>query len=76
MLGIIPDAILIMVSGFSGNVATARSQVSLTGSTVMLPTVTYGTCTVVGKCNICETMATVTFLILLMPSCGVLRRRW
>ncbi|KAF3555970.1 hypothetical protein F2Q69_00015332 [Brassica cretica] len=53
-----------IVSGFSRNVATARSQVSvgmdlLTGSTVMIPTVICGTCTVVGKCNICETMASV-----------------
>ncbi|WZZ70070.1 hypothetical protein YC2023_081440 [Brassica napus] len=48
----------------------------LAGSTVMLPTVLCETCTVVGKCDICDTMASVTFVILLMRSCRVLRRRW
>ncbi|WZY80000.1 hypothetical protein YC2023_026384 [Brassica napus] len=47
MLGVLPDAILIMVSGLSGNVATARSQVSVSGLS--------GTCTVVGKCDIRDT---------------------
>lgn len=35
------------VSGLSGNVATARSQVSVSGLS--------GTCTVVGKCDIRDT---------------------
>ncbi|KAF2614100.1 hypothetical protein F2Q70_00013806 [Brassica cretica] len=54
MLGALPDAMLIMVSGLSGDAATAQTQVSvgmglLAGSTVMLLTVIWGTCTVVGK---------------------------
>uniref|UniRef100_A0A2P2JRC5 Uncharacterized protein MANES_15G090800 n=1 Tax=Rhizophora mucronata TaxID=61149 RepID=A0A2P2JRC5_RHIMU len=60
MLGAFPDAMLILVSGISGSVATAQSQVSvgmglLAGSTVMLLTVIWGTCVVVGKCDIRET---------------------
>lgn len=44
------------VSGLSGDTATAQSQVSvgmglLSGSTVMLITVIWGTCVVVGKCD-------------------------
>lgn len=45
------------VSGLSGSVNTAQSQVSvgmglLAGSTVMLLTVIWGTCVIVGKCDI------------------------
>ncbi|KAK4398338.1 Sodium/calcium exchanger NCL [Sesamum angolense] len=45
------------ISGLSGSVETAQSQVSvgmglLAGSTVMLLTVIWGTCIVVGKCDI------------------------
>ncbi|KAM7492547.1 hypothetical protein LguiA_035468 [Lonicera macranthoides] len=55
-LGALPDAMLILVSGLSGDTATAQSQVSvgmglLSGSTVMLITVIWGTCVVVGKCD-------------------------
>ncbi|ESQ56168.1 hypothetical protein EUTSA_v10027329mg, partial [Eutrema salsugineum] len=62
MLGALPDAMLIMVSGLSGDAATAQSQVSvgmglLAGSTVMLLTVIWGTCTVVGKCDLRDTIA-------------------
>ncbi|KAG9146136.1 hypothetical protein Leryth_015919, partial [Lithospermum erythrorhizon] len=57
MLGALPDAMLILVSGVSGSVETAQSQVSvgmglLAGSTVMLLTLVWGTCVVVGKCDI------------------------
>ncbi|CAE5960098.1 unnamed protein product [Arabidopsis arenosa] len=62
MLGALPDAMLIMVSGLSGDAATAQSQVSvgmglLAGSTVMLLTVIWGTCTVVGKCDLRDSIA-------------------
>ncbi|KAF2286083.1 hypothetical protein GH714_010220 [Hevea brasiliensis] len=48
------------VSGLSGSTATAQSQVSvgmglLAGSTVMLVTVIWGSCIVVGKCDLGET---------------------
>ncbi|XP_051125008.1 sodium/calcium exchanger NCL-like [Andrographis paniculata] len=57
MLGALPDAMLILVSGLSGSKETAQSQVSvgmglLAGSTVMLLTVIWGTCIVVGKCDL------------------------
>ncbi|PIM99932.1 hypothetical protein CDL12_27561 [Handroanthus impetiginosus] len=63
ILGALPDAILILVSGLSGSTETAQSQVSvgmglLAGSTVMLLTVTWGTCVVVGKCDIENSLAT------------------
>ncbi|KAL2245465.1 uncharacterized protein LOC105165426 [Sesamum indicum] len=62
MLGALPDAMLILVSGLSGSVETAQSQVSvgmglLAGSTVMLLTVIWGTCVVVGKCDIVNHVA-------------------
>ncbi|XP_047316411.1 sodium/calcium exchanger NCL-like [Impatiens glandulifera] len=57
MLGALPDAMLILVSGLSGSSKTAQSQVSvgmglLAGSTVMLLTVIWGTCVIVGKCDL------------------------
>ncbi|KAL3821233.1 hypothetical protein ACJIZ3_007138 [Penstemon smallii] len=57
VLGALPDAMLILVSGLSGSTETAQSQVSvgmglLAGSTVMLITVIWGTCIFVGKCDI------------------------
>ncbi|KAF9666603.1 hypothetical protein SADUNF_Sadunf16G0245900 [Salix dunnii] len=60
ILGALPDALLILVSGLSGTTETAQSQVSvgmglLAGSTVMLLTVIWGSCVVVGKCDIDET---------------------
>ncbi|XP_031119537.1 sodium/calcium exchanger NCL-like [Ipomoea triloba] len=62
ILGALPDAMLILVSGLSGSVAEAQSQVSvgmglLAGSTVMLLTVIWGTCVVVGKCDIQNAVA-------------------
>ncbi|XP_065862003.1 sodium/calcium exchanger NCL [Euphorbia lathyris] len=60
ILGALPDAMLILVSGLSGSTETAQSQVSvgmglLAGSTVMLLTYIWGSCIVVGKCDIRET---------------------
>ncbi|XP_011000241.1 PREDICTED: uncharacterized protein LOC105107868 [Populus euphratica] len=60
VLGALPDALLILVSGLSGSTETAQSQVSvgmglLAGSTVMLLTVIWGSCVVVGKCDMRET---------------------
>ncbi|KAJ8765240.1 hypothetical protein K2173_011920 [Erythroxylum novogranatense] len=60
ILGALPDAMLILVSGISGTVATAQSQVSvgmglMAGSTVMLLTLIWGSCVIVGKCDIRDT---------------------
>ncbi|XP_051152179.1 sodium/calcium exchanger NCL-like [Andrographis paniculata] len=57
ILGALPDAMLILVSGLSGSAETAQSQVSvgmglLAGSTVMLLTAIWGTCIIVGKCDV------------------------
>ncbi|KAF7822661.1 sodium/calcium exchanger NCL-like [Senna tora] len=57
MLGALPDAMLILVSGLSGSKETAQSQVYvgmglLAGSTVLLLTIIWGTCVIVGKCDI------------------------
>ncbi|KAG5551309.1 hypothetical protein RHGRI_009651 [Rhododendron griersonianum] len=57
ILGALPDAMLILVSGLSGSTTTAQSQVSvgmglLAGSTVMLLTLIWGTCVIVGKCDL------------------------
>ncbi|XP_030442643.2 sodium/calcium exchanger NCL-like [Syzygium oleosum] len=59
MLGALPDAMLILVSGLSGSTETAQSQVSvgmglLAGSTVMLLTVIWGSCVLVGKCDLTD----------------------
>ncbi|KAL6999584.1 hypothetical protein U1Q18_000743 [Sarracenia purpurea var. burkii] len=50
------------VSGLSGSTETAQSQVSvgiglLAGSTVMLLTVIWGTCVIVGKCDLEDSFA-------------------
>ncbi|PRQ31085.1 putative sodium/calcium exchanger membrane region, EF-hand domain pair [Rosa chinensis] len=57
ILGALPDAMLILVSGLSGSTETAQDQVSvgmglLAGSTVMLITVVWGSCVFIGKCDI------------------------
>ncbi|KAI8009853.1 Sodium/calcium exchanger NCL [Camellia lanceoleosa] len=62
ILGALPDAMLILVSGLSGTTETAQSQVSvgmglLAGSTVMLLTVIWGTCVIVGKCDLHDSIA-------------------
>ncbi|KAJ1278748.1 hypothetical protein BS78_04G102500 [Paspalum vaginatum] len=56
ILGALPDAMLILVSGLSGTKEVAQSQVLigmglLAGSTVMLLTLLWGSCVVVGKCD-------------------------
>ncbi|XP_024965485.1 sodium/calcium exchanger NCL-like [Cynara cardunculus var. scolymus] len=61
-LGALPDAMLILVSGLSGTVEVAQEQVSvgmglLAGSTVMLLTVIWGSCVIVGKCDIQNSVA-------------------
>ncbi|XVE80050.1 hypothetical protein DITRI_Ditri14bG0107900 [Diplodiscus trichospermus] len=62
VLGALPDAMLILVSGLSGTAETAQSQVSvgmglLAGSTVMLITVIWGSCVVVGRCDLRDSVA-------------------
>ncbi|XP_004489056.1 sodium/calcium exchanger NCL [Cicer arietinum] len=62
VLGALPDAMLILVSGLSGSTETAQSQVSvgmglLAGSTVLLLTIIWGTCVIVGKCDIEDSIA-------------------
>ncbi|PSR96389.1 Vacuolar cation/proton exchanger like [Actinidia chinensis var. chinensis] len=62
ILGALPDAMLILVSGLSGTSETAQSQVSvgmglLAGSTVMLLTLIWGTCVIVGKCDLQDSIA-------------------
>ncbi|XP_042066378.1 sodium/calcium exchanger NCL-like [Salvia splendens] len=61
ILGALPDALLILVSGLSGTPEIAQSQVSvgmglLAGSTVMLLTLAWGTCIIVGKCDLENSM--------------------
>ncbi|XP_062168650.1 sodium/calcium exchanger NCL-like [Alnus glutinosa] len=62
ILGALPDAMLILVSGLSGTTATAQSQVAvgmglLAGSTVMLLTIIWGSCVIVGKCDLVDSKA-------------------
>ncbi|XP_010276580.1 PREDICTED: uncharacterized protein LOC104611295 [Nelumbo nucifera] len=57
ILGSFPDAMLILVSGLSGSSQTAQSQILvgmglLSGSTVLLLTLLWGSCVVVGKCDL------------------------
>lgn len=64
ILGALPDALLILVSGLSGSKETAQSQVLigmglLAGSTVMLLTLLWGSCIIVGKCDISENLTSV-----------------
>lgn len=59
VLPLIQSYLFVTVSGLSGTKETAQSQVSvgmglLAGSTVMLSTVIWGTCVVVGKCDLRE----------------------
>ncbi|XP_068665143.1 sodium/calcium exchanger NCL1-like [Aristolochia californica] len=59
ILGALPDAILILVSGLSGSKEIAQDQVLigmglLSGSTVMLLTALWGSCIVVGKVNLAD----------------------
>ncbi|MQM20107.1 hypothetical protein Taro_053121 [Colocasia esculenta] len=64
MLGALPDAILILVSGLSGSRETAQQQVLigmglLAGSTIMLLTVLWGSCVVIGKCDLSENFTSI-----------------
>ncbi|XP_062153212.1 sodium/calcium exchanger NCL-like [Alnus glutinosa] len=57
VLSSLPDATIILASGLSGSAETAQSQVSvgmglLAGSTVMLLTIVWGSCLIVGKCDL------------------------
>ncbi|XP_059072568.1 sodium/calcium exchanger NCL2 isoform X2 [Cryptomeria japonica] len=59
MLRALPDTLVILVSGISGSKETAQKQVLigvglLAGSTVMLLTALWGSCLVVGKCDLSE----------------------
>ncbi|GJM90731.1 hypothetical protein PR202_ga07039 [Eleusine coracana subsp. coracana] len=59
ILGALPDAMLILVSGLAGTKEVAQSQVLigmglLAGSTVMLLTLLWGSCVVVAKCDLTE----------------------
>ncbi|XP_050370115.1 sodium/calcium exchanger NCL-like [Argentina anserina] len=58
----LPDAMLILVSGLSGSTEEAQSQVSvgiglLAGSTVLVLSLIWGSCVVVGKCDIEDSIA-------------------
>ncbi|KAK4741731.1 hypothetical protein SAY87_025319 [Trapa incisa] len=62
ILSSLPDAAIILASGLSGSKEDAQNQLSvgiglLAGSTVMLLTVLWGTCVMVGKCDIEESVA-------------------
>ncbi|OAY78590.1 hypothetical protein ACMD2_17270 [Ananas comosus] len=64
ILGALPDALLILVSGLSGSKETAQSQVLigmglLAGSTVMLLTVLWGFCIVAGKCDLSDNFTSI-----------------
>ncbi|XP_068664413.1 sodium/calcium exchanger NCL1-like [Aristolochia californica] len=66
ILGALPDAILILVSGLSGSRETAQHQVLigmglLAGSTVMLLTVLWGSCVVLGKVDLSEDSTSTGF---------------
>ncbi|KAL6597727.1 hypothetical protein ACP70R_046532 [Stipagrostis hirtigluma subsp. patula] len=57
ILSALPDSLLILVSGLSASKETAQSQILigmglLAGSTVVLLTLLWGTCVVVGKCDL------------------------
>ncbi|KAK0600459.1 hypothetical protein LWI29_015225 [Acer saccharum] len=59
IFGDLPGAMIILVSGLSGSKEVAQSQVAigmgmLAGSTIMLITVIWGSCVVVGKCDLQE----------------------
>ncbi|GKV16434.1 hypothetical protein SLEP1_g27076 [Rubroshorea leprosula] len=58
----LPDALTILVSGLSGTTEMAQSRVSvgmglLAGSTVLLLTVIWGSCVVVGRCDLRDSVA-------------------
>ncbi|KAK8939453.1 hypothetical protein KSP40_PGU004676 [Platanthera guangdongensis] len=64
ILGALPDALLILVSGLSGSKEEAQNQVLigmglLAGSTVFLLTLLWGSCVVVGKCDLSDNSTAV-----------------
>ncbi|KAL5212000.1 hypothetical protein ABZP36_022847 [Zizania latifolia] len=64
ILGALPDAMLILFSGLSGTREVAQSQILigmglLSGSTVMLLTLLWGSCVIVGKCDLSENSTTI-----------------
>ncbi|XP_074557342.1 sodium/calcium exchanger NCL1-like [Curcuma longa] len=64
ILGALPDAMLILVSGLSGSKEIAQNQVSigmglLAGSTVMLLTILWGSCIVLGKTDLSENSTSI-----------------
>ncbi|PKA51638.1 hypothetical protein AXF42_Ash003005 [Apostasia shenzhenica] len=64
ILGAFPDALLILVSGLSGSKEEAQDQVLigmglLAGSTVFLLTLLWGSCVVVGKCDLSDNSVSV-----------------
>ncbi|KAG0500475.1 hypothetical protein HPP92_000547 [Vanilla planifolia] len=64
ILGALPDALLILVSGLSGTKEEAQNQVLigmglLAGSTVFLLTLLWGSCVVVGKCDLSDNSVSV-----------------
>ncbi|KAK1301574.1 hypothetical protein QJS10_CPB12g01059 [Acorus calamus] len=66
VLGALPDALLILVSGLSGSPETAQDQVLigmglLAGSTVMLLTLLWGSCVVVGRTKFSPTESPTRF---------------
>lgn len=59
ILGAVPDAVIIIVSGAGGSVAHAERRISvgvgtLAGSTIMLLTLLYSSCLFVGRCDLDE----------------------
>ncbi|XP_058095701.1 sodium/calcium exchanger NCL1-like [Magnolia sinica] len=64
ILGALPDALLILVSGLSGSKETAQHQVLigmglLSGSTVMLLTLLWGSCVIVGKYDLSDSSTSI-----------------
>ncbi|CAL1353646.1 unnamed protein product [Linum trigynum] len=65
VLGSLPDAAIILASGLAGSKVAAQSQVSvgmglMAGSNVMLLTVLWGSCLIVGKQDITPSMSTAS----------------
>ncbi|CAK9176568.1 unnamed protein product [Ilex paraguariensis] len=62
LLSSLPDAVIVLASGLSGSKKTAQVEVSvgmglLAGSTVMVLTVVWGSCVLVGKCDLVNSVA-------------------
>ncbi|KAL6975900.1 hypothetical protein U1Q18_024695 [Sarracenia purpurea var. burkii] len=83
ILSALPDAIVILASGLSGSKETAQDQVSvgmglLAGSIVMLLTLLWGSCVVIGKCDLVDSIAKdgVDTKGLSLTGCGVSTDIW